>query len=324
MTETSIAPAKAGTPNLNKALSQLQGELPKVTKTKEGKVEGESKNSGKSFSYTYKYADLADVVAEVGPLLAKFGLAFHCAPTIDPANRNMMILAWSLLHESGEEKTGEWPLGPVSQKPQTLGSMITYGRRYSFSAAINIVVEDDDDGQRAQNDHGSRQSAGDVWENAKPAPARQNGGNGGASSRPAQPVAAAPAAVPDAPEDIDPAAQAYADEAHGAVTLNEIEDIQRRAREDSKGSKLLALVRNPAAGENGKPGQLALYIDWRRKAVKEGDDALAGLIEAATEQGVSDIDGWFRTVMNTEINAATASQLRTALKTLREKTPVAV
>ena len=118
----------SGTPNLNKALSQLQGELPKVTKTKEGKVEGESKNSGKSFSYTYKYADLADVVAEVGPLLAKFGLAFHCAPTIDPANRNMMILAWSLLHESGEEKAGEWPLGPVSQKPQTLGSMITYGR----------------------------------------------------------------------------------------------------------------------------------------------------------------------------------------------------
>ena len=235
-----------------------------------------------------------------------------------------MILAWSLLHESGEEKAGEWPLGPVSQKPQTLGSMITYGRRYSFSAAINIVVEDDDDGQRAQNDHSSRQSAGDVWENAKPAPPRQNGGNGndqrGQVSRPAPAAAAAPAAVPDVPEDIDPAAQAYADEAHGAVTLNEIEDIQRRAREDSK---LLALVRNPAAGEGGKPGQLALYIDWRRKAVKEGEDALAELVKAATEREVGDIDGWFRSVMNTEINGATASQLRTALKTLREKAAAA-
>ena len=309
-----------GTPNLNKALSLFQGEMPKVTKTKTAEVKDQQTNR---LLYKYDYADLGDVVADMGPLMARHGLAFHCAPTIDPANRNMMILSWSLLHESGEERSGEWPLGPVSQKPQSLGSAITYGRRYSFTAATNIVLEDDDDGQRAQNDHGSRQSAGDVWENAKPAPPRQNGGSGDGqraqTSRPAQPAAAAPAAQ-NAPEDIDPAAQAYADEAHGAVTLNEIEDIQRRAREDSK---LLALVRNPAAGEGGKPGQLALYIDWRRKAVKEGEDALAELVKAATEREVGDIDGWFRSVMNTEINAATASQLRTALKTLREKTQVA-
>ena len=84
-----------------------------------------------------------------------------------------MILLWSLLHESGEEKTGEWPLGPASQKPQSLGSAITYGRRYCFTAATNIVLEDDDDGQRAQQDHGSRQSAGDAWENSTPAPPRR-------------------------------------------------------------------------------------------------------------------------------------------------------
>jgi ERF superfamily len=165
MSETSV---KAPTPNLNKALSLLQGELPRIPKTKEGKIEGETK-TGKYFSYTYSYADLGDVVADVGPLLAKHGLAFHCAPTIDPANRTLMILAWSLLHESGEERSGEWPLGPVNQKPQTLGSMITYGRRYSFTAATNIVLEDDDDGQQAQRDHGSRQSAGDAWDSATPA-----------------------------------------------------------------------------------------------------------------------------------------------------------
>ena len=85
-----------------------------------------------------------------------------------------MLLLWSLLHESGEEKSGEWPLGPVSQKPQSLGSAITYGRRYCFTAATNIVLEDDDDGQRAQQDHGSRQSAGDVWEKSTPAPPRRD------------------------------------------------------------------------------------------------------------------------------------------------------
>jgi hypothetical protein len=61
----------------------------------------------------------------------------------------------------------------VNQKPQSLGSAITYGRRYCFTAATNIVLEDDDDGQRAQQDHGSRPSAGDVWESATPAKPRQ-------------------------------------------------------------------------------------------------------------------------------------------------------
>jgi len=309
MTETSIAPAKAGTPNLNKALSQLQGELPKVTKTKEGKVEGESKNSGKSFSYTYKYADLADVVAEVGPLLAKFGLAFHCAPTIDPANRNMMILAWSLLHESGEEKTGEWPLGPVSQKPQTLGSMITYGRRYSFSAAINIVVEDDDDGQRAQNDHGSRQSAGDVWENAKPAPARQNGGGAGGGEYAASPVK--PVATS---EEVDPDAQKLADEAHKATAPREMEDIRRRARETGKNSKH---VRNKASG---KTGQLAIYLDWRSQHVNAAvqlapDDSWAAKVEELDSPVAADaaLDEVGRMLAAEEIDAERAQRIENAI-----------
>ena len=62
-TETASAPVRAGTPNLNKALSQLQGELPRITKTKTGKIEGENK-AGKYFSYEYSYADLGDVVAD--------------------------------------------------------------------------------------------------------------------------------------------------------------------------------------------------------------------------------------------------------------------
>ena len=205
MTETTIAavPVKAGTPNLNKALSQLQGELPKVTKGNEGKITYEGKDGREGGSYKYKYADLADVTAAVGPLLARYGLAFHCAPMIDPADRRLMILSWSLLHESGEEKTGEWPLGLVNQKPQSLGSAITYGRRYCLSAATGIVAEDDDDGQRSQQDHGSRQSAGDIFEQSAPARQNGNGQQRGQVSRPAQQQAAAPP-----PADVDEAAMA--------------------------------------------------------------------------------------------------------------------
>lgn len=288
MSETTVT---VQTPNLNKALSLLQGEMPKVTKTKTGKIEGENK-AGKYFSYEYSYADLGDVVADMGPLMAKHGLAFHCAPTIDPANRGQMILAWSLLHESGEERSGEWPLGPVNQKPQSLGSAITYGRRYSFTAATNIVLEDDDDGQRAQQDHGSRQSAGDAWENSKPAPS-------------ARPINQGPRSAEDQAVDHD--AQKFADRAHKATEAAEIEGIHREARE---AGKVAAFIRNPASGGIGK---LAVYLDWKRKQlmaakpagldaddpwalkveeIPEGDDAAAAAVleEASGMLGGGELD----------------------------------
>jgi hypothetical protein len=216
----------------------------------------------------------------------------------------------------------------VNQKPQTLGSMITYWRRYSFSAAINIVVEDDDDGQRAQNDHGSRQSAGDVWENAKPASSRPmnqgprqeiTNGNGqprGQVSRPAQPAkpATAPAADGDA-EEVDIDAQAYADEAHGALTANDLEGIHERAR---LAGKVAGMVRNPASDGKGKPGQLALYLDWKRKQLKEIDDATAALLAAAEETGfpVAEIETHVRSVTDTDLETATAAQIRHATQAL--------
>ena len=166
--EVTTLGASSATPSLNKALSQLQGELPKVTKGKEGAVSGVTA-AGAKYNYKYSYADLADVTDAVGPLLAKYGLAFHAAPTINPADRREMILIWSLLHESGEDRTGEWPLGPANQKPQSLGSAITYARRYCLCAATGIAADDDDDAAAAQND--TRQ--GDAWENSKPAPPRK-------------------------------------------------------------------------------------------------------------------------------------------------------
>jgi hypothetical protein len=156
------------TPQLNKALSQLQGKLPKITKGETAEIDGKDGKKG----FKYSYADLADVTQAVGPLLAEFGLAFHAAPTRDPADRREMILIWELLHESGEEKTGEWYLGPANTPPQTLGSRITYARRYCLGAATGIVAEDDDDGQRGQQ---QQRSAGDAWEGSTRERPQRNG-----------------------------------------------------------------------------------------------------------------------------------------------------
>lgn len=300
-------PARNATPNLNKALSQLQGELPKVAKSKHVKVDGKDGRRG----YEYSYAELADVAVAVGPLLAKFGLAFYCAVTRDPADRRLMILEWSLLHESGEERSGEWPLGPAGQSPQTLGSAITYGRRYCLGAATGVVTDDDDDGQRAQ-DHSNRQSAGDAWENSTTS--RPNGnGNGtqrGQVSRPAQPPK--PAAAPAA-EDIDIDAQAYADDAHGALTVREVEEIHKKARE---AGKVAAFVRNPSSEGIGK---LAVYLDWRRKQLKDVDDALAALNAVVQETGfpVGDLETHVKTVTGADMDSATAAQLKQAAQAMR-------
>lgn len=192
-----------------------------------------------------------------------------------------------------------------------------------FGVALDLWAKGDRADPTAENatesagqasKRGSGQSAADAFEGGTPAPPRQNGQQQrGQVSRPAQPD---PATAPAA-EDIDIDAQAYADEAHGALTVREVEQIHGKARE---AGKVTALVKNPSSDGIGK---LAVYLDWRRKQLKEIDDALAALGDVAAECGVTDIDGWFKSVMNGDIESATAPQLRTAAKTLREKEAVA-
>lgn len=138
---------------LNKALAAFQAELPKLRKDETAKVTGESQ-SGAKVSYSYGYADLAQVVETVSPALGKHGLAFTSAPTMSP---NGFVLLYTLTHSSGEEITGTWPLpDPMRVKPQQLGSAITYARRYALMAVTNTFPdkEDDDGAQAVSAGHG--------------------------------------------------------------------------------------------------------------------------------------------------------------------------
>jgi hypothetical protein len=139
----------------------------------------------------------------------------------------------------------------------------------------------------------------------------ENGQQRGQVSRPAQPKAAA---AP--PGDVDVDAQAFADEAHGAVTAHDIEDIHRRARE---AGKLAALVRNPSSDGKGKPGKLAVYLDWKRKQIKELDDALADLMAVVSETGfpVTEIETHVKSVTGTDLEVANVTQIRHATQVLR-------
>jgi hypothetical protein len=58
-----------------------------------------------------------------------------------------------LLHSSGEWLHNSLELVPKDSSPHAIGSIITYGRRYSLAAIVGVCGEKDDDGAAAQNDH---------------------------------------------------------------------------------------------------------------------------------------------------------------------------
>lgn len=124
------------TGSLAAALAAFQAELPSIRKGETATVE--TKGGG---SYSYTYADLADIAAAVHPRLADYGLSFVACPTLDDQGR--FGLAYALLHTSGQERAGFYPL-PSNGTPQQVGSAITYARRYVLCAVTGVAPEDDD------------------------------------------------------------------------------------------------------------------------------------------------------------------------------------
>ena len=146
---------------LAKALAAFQAEAPKVLKGKTAKVT--TKGGG---SYSYSFADLADVAEVAYPLLAKHGLSFACLPEVDPPR---MTLRGVLMHTSGERLEGVLPLN--GSTPQEVGSALTYARRYLLGCLTGIVTDVDDDGAlasrpqplRREAERPGQQDAGDDW-----------------------------------------------------------------------------------------------------------------------------------------------------------------
>lgn len=99
-----------------------------------------------------KYLSLDSLTDTVRPLLTKHGLVWMTMPdSIDGAP----ALAYRLMHKTGEVINGVMPLMLSKQDAQGQGSAITYARRYALMAVLNLVADEDDDGNAA----GSRGSS---------------------------------------------------------------------------------------------------------------------------------------------------------------------
>jgi hypothetical protein len=130
---------------LAKALTVAQGEFPKIVATEIGKIKGEGKSG--AYEYSYKYADLAGVVETVQPILSKHGLSVAQFISVTEGG-NDTLTTW-LMHESGQFITSSMRLYLKKDDSQSQGSAVTYARRYSYCAALGLVVDEDDDGAKA-------------------------------------------------------------------------------------------------------------------------------------------------------------------------------
>lgn len=99
-----------------------------------------------------KYADLAAVRDAIIPVFNKHGLAVIQAPTTDGFSG--FCLETRIIHTSGEEIIWQFPLPSDFTKMQSIGSAISYARRYTLSAIGGIASEEDDDGNAAQAPYG--------------------------------------------------------------------------------------------------------------------------------------------------------------------------
>lgn len=119
--------------NLAKALSQAQAQfLP---------IKRESENP----FFHSKYADLQAIIDATKGALAKNGIAM--VQTVEPAEK--VTILTRLIHETGEWIESKIELKPKADDPQSIGSAITYARRYSLGAILGVASEDDDDGNAA-------------------------------------------------------------------------------------------------------------------------------------------------------------------------------
>lgn len=214
----------------------------------------------------------------------------HGLPVFDTDRNGAPVGLWIKLTVGGVTRLGygSCPSGQSDAVKVLIGDALR-NAAMRFGVALDLWAKGDRADPTAEN---ATASAGQA--------ARRGSGQAGGDAPGTGPQR--PRAVPAS---IDPDAQKLADEAHSAATPAQIEDIHRRARETGK---LAQVIRNPASGGGG---QLAVYLDWRRKQVAaatrldpddpwaakveeipRGDDAAAAAVleEAAEMLGSGQID----------------------------------
>ncbi len=108
-------------------------------------------------AFRSRYADLTAVWDACRAALTSNGLSIVQMPIDAEAGR--VALTTMLLHTSGEYISSTVSTALVKTDPQGVGSALTYLRRYSLSAMVGVVADEDDDGNAASSHQASATAA---------------------------------------------------------------------------------------------------------------------------------------------------------------------
>lgn len=89
-----------------------------------------------------RYSTLASIYEACRKLLSKNGIAVIQSPST--TEKGEVRITTLLAHTSGQFFKSEFDLRPKDNLPQSMGSAVSYGRRYSLMSMVGIASDDDD------------------------------------------------------------------------------------------------------------------------------------------------------------------------------------
>jgi hypothetical protein len=152
------------------AYNQMEPELPIILKR--GKIKGKNRP-------VIPFARLDDIHRVTKPILQRHGFSVRHRTEWPPDKPNAVRIVGILRHRSGHSETSAFE-GPADTSDyrshiQSLGSTVSYGRRYTTIDLLNLTIEgQDDDGQKGAEPIEPRPAAREYREPERQAPASPN------------------------------------------------------------------------------------------------------------------------------------------------------
>lgn len=139
------------------ALGKFQATVPTVAKNK----------TAGTGSYSYKYADIADVLTAIRGSLSENGLSVSQFAENESVVESGVVADYVVITTMLMHKSGQWfrssLRGSVSANQsrmsnmQSIGSITTYLRRYSLASMLGIATDDDIDGNLSDGSQSNAQ-----------------------------------------------------------------------------------------------------------------------------------------------------------------------
>jgi len=134
------APPRLGALRMSPQFEKLVGALAKAQKTM-----GHASKDAENPHFRSRYADLAAIREAAAPLHE------HEIAILQPVQTDgrSVLVTTMLAHSSGQWVAADLEMEAKDASPQSVGSCITYARRYSLAGILAIAADDDDDGNAA-------------------------------------------------------------------------------------------------------------------------------------------------------------------------------